>query len=132
MVASAKRGKGNAKSYAPHGSGYFSNTSYFSELTQEQIMRKVVSYMSRHPEFMQELELKVLEEEHPELVQRNINYLMRKSIDGPKNLNDQDLEYVTKEFTNNFLFKDKSKRNFMEKTAEGSLKLLLKNYLSDL
>ncbi len=73
-----------------------------------------------------------LEVEHPELVQRNINYLMRKSIDGPKNLNDQDLEYVTKEFTNNFLFKDKSKRNFMEKTAEGSLKLLLKNYLSDL
>jgi hypothetical protein len=131
MVAGAKRGKGNAKSYTPLGTGYSSNSGYFSSISQEEIVEKTVDYMLRHPEFVQELEIRIAEDEHPELVERDISYLMRKGISGPKNINDYDLDYVTKEIADKLFFNGKEKRNFMERTAEGSLKLLLKNYLSD-
>jgi hypothetical protein len=110
---------GNEKSCVSSGLGYFSN------LSQEEVLEKIIKYVACHPEFMDELERRIVEEEHPDLIPRDMNYLLRK---GFRNLDAQDVEYLSNNFAG-FLFPGNKKKSKVEKTAEELLKNLLNSYL---
>jgi hypothetical protein len=119
-----------------------------SELEQEQILfyEKVASYVSRHPEFVDELqrrmeeEEKIISEEKSEEKSKSYsgkeNYDAgnenkdKKSKKGIFNLDEERINTISEELSGLLFDKDSSNKSVLEKTVQGAFSNMVQTYLS--
>jgi hypothetical protein len=97
------------------------------KIEEEQIKfySKVANYVKNHPEFVQELELRIEEEENPV---KDLSYFMRK---GFNNLSEEDIAQVSGEISGIVFKKDKPNRSVFEKVSEDYFTKLISGYMGE-
>jgi hypothetical protein len=110
---------------------------------QIQFYEKIANYVQRHPEFVEELQRKIEEEEKSMYSSKkginNDQYLgvsekdEPEEKDGLKNifeLDSQKINLIADELSGLLFSKDKSNKSLLEKTVEDTFSNAVKNYLS--
>ena len=98
-----------------------------SEEDQLRFFMKVGTYIRNHPEFMEELEERIAEDENPEYKKNDLNYFMKKGFKGMKGV---DVESVASQVTSVFFEKDNNNKSLLEQTAQDAFSKLISGYLS--
>lgn len=101
-----------------------------SEREQEIFYEKVVSYVQRHPEFVEELQRRIEEEEKgydAGQEKRADDSGKKKRIFG---LDEEKISRISDELSGMLFDRDKSNRSVLEKTVQDAFSGMVRNYLS--
>jgi len=113
------------KNNSKHSSESKSDEQRKSEEEQIRFYTKVANYVKNHPEFVDELEVRINEEENPV---KDLSYFMKK---GFNNLSDDDIEQVSSEISGIVFKKDKTNPSVFEKVSGDYFTKLISGYMSE-
>jgi valyl-tRNA synthetase len=142
-MATRRHTKTSSSNYASTDKRDTSETHDPSIDAQMQFYEKIAGYVQRHPEFVEELQRKMEEEEKSMYSSKNeLNneqYLGESDKDEPEekgslknifNLDSQRINLIADELAGLLFSKDKSSKSLLEKTVEDTFSNAVRNYLS--
>ncbi|MFA6073444.1 MAG: hypothetical protein WC758_05000 [Candidatus Woesearchaeota archaeon] len=103
-----------------------------SEEEQMKFYTKVAEYISKHPEFVNELEQKISEEEKSknessDNEKKDLGYFMK---NGFSNIKEKDISGLSSEIAGFIFNREKENKSLLEKTLENATMNLVSGYLS--